>query len=345
MNTENLRQNSFFSDIALELGDVLDLNPAGITQESAWAHFKRKGIKASVDVIRRTLDTLTTRGDLVAGKTVKNETVWKRAPRAGVNIIVTNISPLTEALQHTSEQARAHFELSIKKALATTRRPIDAVDRTEATRERVNEMAIAASAIPEPDTSAAPAQVHATTPADLPEISAVIAPIDPPPPSATDKPIRHRSIQTSTGQRIEAEIIEHLAKDQATRKQLMDFTRASGTGVDNALKRLVAAGQVMRTPAGAWALTGQGTAFGGATPQLPPIAAPPRAMKRSLAKADTSDAADLEGCLQRFTRRLQPLERVGEKVAVLDQLITIVPAPIADVLTQVRGDVVRMAGA
>jgi hypothetical protein len=49
--------------------------------------------------------------------------------------------------------------------------------------------------------------------------------------------------------------------------------------------------------------------------------------------------------LDRFTARLQPVEDLGRKVATLDQLITVMPSAIAEQLSKIRTDFVRLAGA
>lgn len=321
MTTSSLHTNNasagtaFFAELAADIGDLLDLHPEGITQERVWLHRKKLGRTASVDQIRVKLDRLTQDGELVSAKNGKNETVWKRAARGGV----VTAKPTTLIGEKPSEQTVSAERPLPPELLPVLQQMEDvrALHRIEAlTRPAITAALVATHVLPEPLEAA------------------MTPPVDPPKPDANAKPIVHKPRKSNAGAAIEAAIVDKLLTGPATRQQLMEFTGASGTGVDNALKRL--ADRVARNPAKLWEL--KGTASGGAATQQ--HAAPPRA-KRSPAK-DAAGQGDLESCLARFTQRLQPVSELGEKVAVLDQLSTVLPQPIAERLVQIRQDLVRV---
>ena len=313
--------NAFFATLGHDINDALDLHPEGITQERAWLHLKQVGRKASVDQIRVRLDAMTRAGELVATKNGKNETVWKRAARGG--LVTAKPTQLIGETPSQTEIPRSVAESPERKSPVPT--------------EPVNVAFIHCSGSPDAiPMTVGDRRFAVTSPQPEPaaqEAPPMTPPVDPPERPANVKPIVH-SRRRGSGERIEAAVLEALDAEPRTRKQLMDKTGASGTGIDNALKRL--ADRVVRAPTGLWGL--QGTAYGGAALQP---AAPPRA-KRSPGKREAW--SDIEASLQRFTARLQPVEDLASKVLVLDQLITIVPAPIADKLTVIRSDFVRLAG-
>lgn len=329
---------AFFTALGQDIEDVLDLRPEGITQERVWLHLKSVGRKASVDQIRARLDTMTREGQLVSAKNGKNETVWKRAARGGV---VPTDAPVplvgeTPSEQTVSAERAPPPALEAPASTAVIFNVTNLPDFKNQFSEAV-EKAIKGSIRRTHEQMSHLGMPPPLTPvAQLPENPTVTPPVDPPAVAANQKPIAHRRRKSHAGAAIEAAVLDTLHVGMATRKQLMDAATASGTGVDNALKRL--ADRVERTPAGLWAL--KGTASGGAAQQ--PLAAPPRA-QRSPAKAGTAAGqGELDACLTRFTQRLQPVTELGEKVAVLDQLCTVLPKPIAERLVQIRADLVRV---
>lgn len=292
MNAYVKATDAFFIDLAVELQNALDLHPAGITQETAWLHFKRLGRKVSVDQIVTALNTMVRDGALTGDKNHKNETVWRR---------VRTAAPLTVTVQQ--------------------QRPAPSV---------------AAGVIhPEPIALEPPP----------PTPTAAIVEEQPPMPSRT-------TLKTSaaapvaahgpgSGERIELSILSALAKGPHTRKMLMTCTGASGTGVDNALSRLVERKAVRRGAGvrGLWELQGAMSA------PTPAPAATSRPAKSTAKARSASPDATVEASIQRFSTRLQPVDGLATKLAALDQLAAVMPKPIAEVLFRIRGDLARLADA
>lgn len=371
-----LRSGQAFDGIAAEIFQLLDVQPSGITQEGVWLHLKKIGQKASVDQIRVTLDKLTQRGELVDAKNGKNETVWKRARKPGVSItVVNNVSMLKDALEKVGNEARHAVEQAGRKAIIGMR-SIDDVALSAATRERVNDMALAAAATESTAVTASAAAVAPTAPAPdagaFSEQEAGAAPtpaealstpittpneIAPMPPStdATTNPdattATRGAVQVSAvGERIELGVLEALRGGKRSRKELMQICACSGTGIDNALARLVKRKVIARDPGkfGPYALL---LAHGGAIPAADGTPSPrktpaskPKASAKPAASAPEAQA-DLDPSLAQLVARLQPVERLPQKIQALDQLIMVMPPPIAEHLRAIRADFVRIAGA
>lgn len=365
-----LRSGQQFDDIAAEISQLLDVLPSGITQESVWLHLKKIGQKASVDQIRITLDKLTQRGELMDAKNGKNETVWKRARKPGVNITVHNVEPLRDALKEVGDQARHGLEQSVKKAMANLR-TVERAGNDAATRERVNDIAVATAATESKAVTASAAAVAPTEPAtdaahSEQEAGAAPTPAQAPPittltPEISTMPTSQEALDviatastkatqsSSKGDRIDLAILQALADTRLSRKSLMQICACSGTGADAALERLAHRKLISREPGrrGLYGLLKQ--PLGSSMVQTWPAAtqrkpaAKPKASPKP--KAPQAAKADLEPSLAQFVARLQPVDRLPQKIQALDQLITVMPPPIAEHLRAIRADFVRLAGA
>lgn len=323
----------FFDELATELSAALDLHPAGITQERAWLHFKQLGRKVSIDQIVTTLNRQVREGTLTSSKNHKNETVWRRSKSTSVPAPSPVIAPLAASEPVASDQTDA----------------------------------------PEPSTPACPATAVPEPPAkpitiriDVPSIEisdtdkqAVLERVtngvrrflsrDADPTNPREAPMAPKKAAPPARRpkgALERDITNALGDGPATIAALSKVLGVIEQSVRPVLMRMQKAKRVRRLADKTWELTAGGAK--GADPILagkPPVAEEKRKKGKAGRPRAPQMPPEIAEQLDRFTARLQPVEDLGRKVATLDQLIKVMPSAIAEQLSKIRTDFVRLAGA